>query len=219
MKFLFDLFPVLLFFITFKYAGQHPEAAAAWLWGDVTPEQAPILLATAVVIPATALQILYMRLKTGRVEKMLLISLGLVVVLGGLTLLLRDETFIKWKPTLLYWAIAAGMGGAALFRRNAMRLMLAGQLQEWTLPDFVWVRLNLAWILFFAAMGGLNLFVAFHFSTDIWVDFKLFGGMGLLFLFALGQGVYLSRHLREAGKDAAHGDAIPMDATSGEEKI
>ncbi|MCL2022510.1 MAG: septation protein A [Betaproteobacteria bacterium] len=200
MKFLFDLFPVLLFFITFKYAGQHPEAAAAWLWGDIAPEQAPILLATAVVIPATALQILYARLKHGRVEKMLLISLALVVVLGGLTLLLRDETFIKWKPTMLYWAIAVGMGGAALFRRNATRLMLAAQLQEWTLPDFVWFRLNLAWILFFAAMGCLNLFVAFNFSTDIWVDFKLFGGMGLLFLFALGQGVYLSRHLHEKGE-------------------
>jgi intracellular septation protein len=76
--------------------------------------------------------------------------------------------------------------------------MLAGQLQEYIVPDFVWLRLNLAWILFFTAMGGLNLFVAFRFSTDIWVDFKLFGGMGLLFLFALGQGLYLSRHLRPA---------------------
>lgn len=205
MKFLFDLFPVLLFFLTFKYAGHNPEAAAALLWGDVPLEQAPILLATAIVIPATALQILYVYLKHRRVEKMLLVSLGLVVVLGGLTLILRDETFIKWKPTLLYWAIAAGMGGAALFGRNAIRLMLAGQLQEYIVPDFVWLRLNLAWILFFATMGGLNLFVAFRFSTDIWVDFKLFGGMGLLFLFALGQGLYLSRHLRPAN-DAAQGN-------------
>ena len=206
MKFFFDLFPVLLFFIAFKYAGANPEMAASWLWGDVPLEQAPILLATAVVIPATALQILYARLKHGRVERMLLISLALVVVLGGLTLLLRDETFIKWKPTMLYWAIAAGMIGGALFRRNATRLLLAAQLQEWTLPDFVWLRLNLAWILFFTAMGGLNLFVAFNFSTEIWVDFKLFGGMGLLFLFALGQGAYLSRHLH----GPADGDEEPI---------
>jgi intracellular septation protein len=199
MKFFFDLFPVILFFAAFKYAGRHSEQAAAWLgqWLGIVPaEQAPILLATMVVILATMAQIAYARLRHGRVEKMLLFSLVLVVLLGGLTLVLRDATFIKWKPTLLYWAIAASMTVAALFRRNAMRLMLSGNLQ-FSLPEFVWLRLNLAWIVFFLAMGGLNLFVAFRYTIETWVDFKLFGMMALFFLFALGQGMYLSRYMKE----------------------
>ncbi|MDR0529569.1 MAG: septation protein A [Zoogloeaceae bacterium] len=200
MQFLFDLFPVILFFAAFKYAQQQPEMAVAWLspWlGDFPPKQAPILAATLVVILATILQILYTRLKHGAVSKMLWTSLVLIVALGGLTLALRDETFIKWKPTLLYWAFAGGMGVAALFRRNAIRLMLAKQIGENALPASVWNRLNCAWIAFFMGMGGLNLWVAFHYATETWVNFKLVGGIGLMLLFALAQGLYLARHLKD----------------------
>lgn len=200
MKFLFDLFPVLLFFITFKVAEKQPETAASWLarltGGDlVAPAQAPILIATVVVILATLLQVLWVRLRHGKVDRMLWFSLALVVVLGGLTLVLRDEGFIKWKPTLLYWGFALAMtAGALVFRKNAIKSMLSGQFE---LPEPVWSRLNYSWVAFFAVMGVLNLIVAFHFATDIWVNFKLFGGMGLMLLFAVAQAFFLSKYVED----------------------
>lgn len=200
MKFLFDLFPVLLFFITFKVVEKQPEAAVSLMsrltGGDILlPAQAPILLATVVVILATMFQVGWVRLRHGKVDKMLWFSLILVVLFGGLTLLLRDEHFIKWKPTVLYWGMGLAMLVSALvFKKNAIRAMLSAQVQ---LPEPVWTRLNGAWVVFFALMGGLNLLVAFHFSTDIWVNFKLFGGIGLMFAFAVIQGIYLSRYVEE----------------------
>jgi len=126
---------------------------------------------------------------------MLWVSLALVVVMGGLTVWLHSETFIKWKPTLLYWVMALAFAVAWVgWRKNLVRVMLGSQM---TLPDAVWQRLNIAWAAFFAAMGALNLWVAYTFSTPAWVNFKLFGIMGLLLVFALAQGVYLSRHLRD----------------------
>jgi len=126
-------------------------------------------------------------------------------VLGGLTVWLKSETFIKWKPTGLYWAMGLSiLVSQYLFGRNLLKVMLGQQL---TLPDPVWLRLAWAWIGFFAAMGLINLWVAYNFSTDTWVNFKLFGGIGLMLLFTLAQGLYISRHLPEedaaAGKDAA----------------
>lgn len=197
MKLLFDLFPVILFFVSFKYAGNHQELAAEWispLIGSITPAQAPILLATVVVILATLAQIGWVYWRHGKVERMLWISLALVVVFGSMTLIFRNDAFIKWKPTVLYWIMAGGMVSAILFKKNAVRLMLQDKLE---LPENIWVRLNLAWISFFIAMGGLNLFVAYSYPTDIWVNFKLFGGMGLLLLFIVAQGAYLSRHIKE----------------------
>jgi len=124
---------------------------------------------------------------------MLWVSLVLVVVLGGLTIWFHSETFIKWKPTLLYWVMAGAFAlGPLLFGKNLLRLLLGAQLQ---LPDPVWRRLNWAWVAFFAVMGSLNLWVAYTFSTNIWVNFKLFGSVGLMLLFTLAQGLYLSRHL------------------------
>lgn len=207
MKFLFDLFPVFLFFLTFKLAGRAPESVAAWLgrltggeW--VAPAQAPILLATGVVILATLGQVAWVRLRHGKVDKMLWFSLVLVVLLGGLTLALRDENFIKWKPTILYWGFVVAMAVSTLgFGKNALKTMLSAQL---TLPEPVWARLNLSWIVFFLLMGGLNLLVAFHFSTDTWVSFKLFGGMGLMLLFVVIQGLFLAKYLEEPpGKPGA----------------
>ncbi len=200
MKLLFDLFPVILFFGAFKYSEKHPETAADLLTSllgsaAVDLKQAPILLATVVVIVATVAQIVWVRIRHGKVDKMLWISLGLVVVFGGLTLFFQNEAFIKWKPTLLYWVFAGSMAFSSLVLiKNAIRTMLGEQM---TLPEPVWARVNLAWIAFFAAMGVLNLIIAFNFPTDTWVNFKLFGGMGLMLLFVLAQGMLLSKYIEE----------------------
>ena len=200
MKLLFDLFPVILFFVSFKYSEKNPEAAASWLatlLGStaIDIKQAPILLATVVVIVATVAQIAWVHFRHGKVDKMLWVSLVLVVVFGGMTLIFQDETFIKWKPTILYWVFAGSMAFATLvLKKNPVRAMLGEQL---TLPDPVWNKVTLSWIAFFLFMGALNLIVAFNFPTDTWVNFKLFGGMGLLLLFVLGQGLMLSKYVEE----------------------
>ena len=200
MKLLFDLFPVILFFGAFKYAEKNPETAAAWvasLLGSavVDVKQAPILLATVVVIAATIAQIAWVHFRHGKVDKMLWISLGLVVVFGGMTLAFQNEAFIKWKPTILYWVFAISLGFSALvMKKNPMKAMLGEQL---TLPEPVWGKVTLSWIAFFAVMGVLNLLVAFNFPTDTWVNFKLFGGMGLMLVFVIGQGLLLSKYIEE----------------------
>ncbi len=200
MKLLFDLFPVILFFVTFKVSGNNPESAAhlvGTLLGSaaVDAKQAPILLATIVVILATIAQIAWVHFRHGKVDRMLWVSLVLVVVFGGMTLVFQDETFIKWKPTILYWVFAGSMAFAALvLKKNPIKAMLGEQL---TLPEPVWGKVNLSWIAFFLFMGALNLIVAFNFPTDTWVNFKLFGGMGLLLLFVLGQGLMLSKYVED----------------------
>jgi intracellular septation protein len=202
MKLLADFLPIILFFAAFKYAGSDKDAAAAFAsehfgflvsGGRVGAEEAPVLLATLVVIVATLAQVLLLKLRGKRVDTMLWVSLGLVMVLGGLTVWFHSETFIKWKPTLLYWVMGgAFLLGPLLFGKNLLRLLLGEQLR---LPDPVWQRLNWAWVAFFGAMGALNLWVAYSFSTDTWVNFKLFGGIGLMLVFTLAQGLYLSRYL------------------------
>ena len=200
MKLLFDLFPVILFFVTFKYSEKNPELAASWmasLMGSaaVDPKIAPILLATVVVIVATVAQIIWVAFRHGKVDKMLWVSLVLVVVFGGMTLVFQDESFIKWKPTILYWVFAGSMAFAALvMKKNAIKAMLGEQL---TLPEPVWTKVNLSWIAFFVVMGFLNIIIAFNFPTDVWVNFKLFGGMGLMLVFVLGQGLMLSKYVEE----------------------
>ena len=175
MKFLFDLFPVVLFFIAFKLEG--------------------IYVATAVAIAATFVQVGWLALRRKKIDPMLWVSLGIIVVFGGATLALQDETFIKWKPTVLYGLFGGALAGAQLlFRRNLIRMMLGKQMQ---LPDPVWTRLNWSWVGFFLFMGAANLFVAYNYSTDQWVNFKLFGGMGLMLLFVIGQAVFLSRYVEE----------------------
>lgn len=175
MKLLVDFFPIILFFIVFKTLG--------------------IFAATAVAIVATVGQIAWLRWRNGRVEPMQWLSLGVIVVFGGATLLAQDETFIKWKPTVLYWLMGGGLIVAEyLFKRNGIRALMGTQLE---LPDPAWRQLLNAWAAFFAAMGVINLWVAYHFDTDTWVNFKLFGGLGLMVLFVLGQAVYLSKHMKQ----------------------
>lgn len=173
MKFLFDLFPVILFFAAYKFAD--------------------IYVATGVAIVATFGQIAWVHFRHGKVDKMLWVSLGLIVVFGGMTLILRDPTFIKWKPTILYWVFATTLLVSALvFRKNLIRSMLE---QQVALPEPMWMKLNLAWVTFFAVMGALNLYVANHYSESDWVNFKLFGGMGLMFAFIIVQGILLAPYI------------------------
>jgi intracellular septation protein len=201
MKLLFDLFPVILFFLAYTAGKRAPDAATGIVSGllaavgvssQVSLEQAPILLATLVAIVATFGQVGWLLARGRKVDRMLWISLAIIVLMGGATVLLRDPTFIKWKPTVLYWAFAGVLLGAAwLFQKNLIRSMMEQQI---SLPDPVWTRLNLSWGAFFLLMGALNLYVAYHFSESAWVNFKLFGGLGLMVLFVLAQGLYLSRH-------------------------
>jgi intracellular septation protein len=186
MKLLLDFLPLVFFFATYKVAGANPDAAAAlatqWMggWvsgGAVGPKEAPVLLATVVVIIGTLLQVGWMKLNRRKIDLMLWISLGLIVVLGGLTIWFHNETF---------------------FHRNLLRSTLGGELE---LADAVWQRLNIAWIAYFALMGLINLWFVYAFSTDAWATFHSFGTTGLSILFIIGQGVYLSRHLEPTPAD------------------
>jgi len=175
MKFLFDLFPVILFFIAFKLQG--------------------IYVATGVAIAASFAQIGWLWLRGRKIDAMLWVSLAIIVVFGSATLLLHDETFIKWKPTVLYWLFASVLSvSALLFRKNLIRTMLGEQIQ---MPDPAWTKLNFSWVGFFACMGVLNLYVAFNYPTDTWVNFKLFGSMGLMLAFVIAQGLFLARYVEQ----------------------
>jgi len=173
MKFLFDLFPVILFFVAFKFFG--------------------IYTATAVAMVATVAQIIYSKIRHGKVEKMLLISGVIITVFGGATLLLKDPAFIQWKPTVLYWLFSASLIGAQLiFKKNLIRNMMEAQI---SLPDNIWTKLNLAWAALFLALGFLNLYVAFNYTQDAWVNFKLFGVTGIMFVFIILQTLILSKYM------------------------
>lgn len=173
MKILFDLFPVILFFVTFKFAG--------------------VFTATAASIVATFAQVAWVKHRHGKVDTMLWVSFAIITVFGGATLLLHNETFIKWKPTVLYWTFSiALLLSPILFKKNLMRALMQDKLP---LPDSTWANLNLAWGAFFATIGAINLYVAFNFPTDTWVNFKLFGITGLIFLFILAQAAMLAKYV------------------------
>lgn len=164
--------------------------------GAVGPNEAPILLATVVVMIATLAQVAFLVLRRQKVDMMLWVSLALVVLLGGATIWLHSETFIKWKPTVLYWAMGFALAASAgFFKKNLIQRLLSEKVD---VPASVWARLNWAWIVFFLLMGGLNLFVVYSFSSEVWVNFKLFGVLGLMLVFTVAQGVYLSRHMSES---------------------
>ncbi|MBK4734572.1 septation protein A [Noviherbaspirillum pedocola] len=206
MKFLFDMFPVILFFGVFKWGESHGDAAQSLVGtylsglvsgGHVTADQAPILIATAVAIVATIAQIVYLLARRRKVDAMLWVSLAIIVVFGGATIYFHNDTFIKWKPTVLYWVFAVALaGGQLLMRKNPIRMMMGHQVD---LPDAVWDKLNMAWAGFFAAMGVLNLYVAFNFSTSAWVNFKMFGSIGLMIAFVVAQSMVLSKYMKDAG--------------------
>ncbi|MBB5016955.1 intracellular septation protein [Chitinivorax tropicus] len=177
MKFLFDLFPIILFFVTYF----------------VTDKD--IFAATAVTIAATIAQVAWMWFKHRKVDGMLLLSLFLVVGLGSLTLVFHNKTFIMWKPTALYWAFAVTLAGAKLaLGKNLIRSVMEKQM---TLPEPIWSRLMWSWAGFFVFMGALNLFVAFRFSEETWVKFKMFGGLGLMLVFVVLQSMMLAKYIED----------------------
>ncbi len=169
MKLLFDLLPVILFFAAFKLKG--------------------IFVATGVAIAASVLQIGWMFVRRKKVDPMMWASLGIIAVFGGATIILHNETYIKWKPTILYWLMGAVLvGGQVFFKKNGMKGLLGKQM---VLSDKAWNAMNLSWGIFFAVIGCVNLIVAYSFSTDTWVNFKLFGIMGCIFVFAIVQSMIL----------------------------
>lgn len=196
MKLLFDLFPVILFFAAFKIAEGQPDAAIAlaerFMGEGLTPMTAPVFIATVVAIAATFLQVGWLMLRGRKVEPMLWISLAVIVVFGSLTLYLRNEMFIKWKPTILYWIFGGILVYGNIAGRNFIRMLLSKA--EIEMPGHAWGTLQNMWIGFFAAMGVVNLLVAYLCSTDTWVNFKLFGLMGLTLVFTIGIGVFMTKH-------------------------
>ncbi|AZR82072.1 septation protein A [Thiomicrospira sp. S5] len=191
MKLLFDLFPVILFFIAFKLYG--------------------IYVATAVAIVASILQVAYVYAKNKRVEKMHIITLALIIILGGATLIFQDEAFIKWKPTVVNWGFALiFLGSHFIGQKPIIRRMMD---QAISLPDRVWLNLSYMWIVFFIFSGIANIYVAYQYDTDTWVNFKLFGLMGLTLVFIIVQGIYISRYIKETGKQFDETEQRVMDAS------
>ncbi|MCX2522719.1 septation protein A [Larsenimonas rhizosphaerae] len=176
MKMLIDFFPIAIFFLVYQLTKD-------------------IVLATAVLIPATIAQVLFTWWRFRKIEKVHLVTLALVVVLGGATVIFQNGDFIKWKPTIVNWLFGVAfllsplIGGKPLIQRMMEKNL--------SLPAPVWMRLNLAWVAFFMVLGAVNIFVFKTYSEETWVDFKLFGMMGLTILFILIQGVYLARHMKD----------------------
>ena len=207
MKFLFDLLPIVLFFGVFKTAeffqAESFQLVSKYMSGMISggvikPDQAPIMLATVVAIVATTLQILYIKLRGRKVDGLLWVSFLIISIFGSLTIYLHNDSFIKWKPTIIYWVYALVMLVAQfIFRKNMMRQAMEEQIK---LPDDVWHKLGLAWAGFFTVLGLVNLFAAFVVfkdNTGGWVSFKLFGMSALMFVFILGQTFYLSKYIEE----------------------
>lgn len=200
MKLFFDMLPLILFFVAFKVADSNAESAARFATeqfgfavsgGIVGATEAPVLIATLVVMAATLLQIAFLVLNRKKVDTMLWVTFGLVTVLGGATVWFADPTFIKWKPSVLYWVMAVVFWvSQAFFGKNLLQVLAGAQME---LPKRDWLRLNLAWVAFFALMGVLNLYVAYNFSTATWASFKVFGLTGLMLVFMVAQGIYIAR--------------------------
>ncbi len=213
MKFLLDFLPLLLFFGTFKFADANKEWAAAFAsnhlgflvsGGVVGVEEAPVLLATLIVIAATLVQVITLKLMRRKIDLMLWITLTLVVVLGGATVWFHNAKFIMWKPSIAFWAMGIALWvSQAVFKKNLLQSMIGGEMQ---LPPLVWHRLNFAWIAFFGLMGLINLYVAYSYSQSTWATFKVFGVYGLMIVFTVAQVLYLSRYVQDESAEEATPD-------------
>ena len=173
MKFIVEFLPLTLFFLTY------------WLSRD-------IFIATGVLISLTTFPVCWAWLRNRKVKVSQYIAMSLTVVLGGATLLLHEKSFIMWKPTVLYWIVAIYLIISDFIGKNCLKLMIGQQLR---LPPLVWRKLTWAWALFCCFMGAMNLFVAYHFSEEAWVSFKLFGGLGLMVAFVIAQSLFLAKYM------------------------
>lgn len=179
MKLLFDFLPIILFFITYKFFG--------------------IFAATGVAIAASAFQLSWDWYKNHRFEFTYVITFILIAILGGATLFLHNDIFIKWKPTAIYWVLAAVFFGSRLIGKKTVIQRLLGS--KLVLPESIWKRLNTSWIIFFFTVGLVNLFVIYHFSTNTWVYFKLFGVLGITLLFGFLQSLYIAKYVNIHGQE------------------
>ena len=174
MKFLFDLFPVILFFCVFKIYD--------------------IYMATAVAIVTTLIQTVWVWFYHHKIDATMWVSLITITLFGGATLALTDETFIMWKPTVVYGVLAVVLLiSNHLFKKNLIRSLLQDKI---VLPMAAWNKLNASWVAFFIFMGGINLYVAFNYAIDTWVTFKLFGSTGLMLVFVVLQAIVLARYIK-----------------------
>ena len=195
MKFLFDLFPVIVFFAAYKLAGGGEKGGSCSVAPDLPITRDPILLATGLAILATIVQVCWLLVRKKKVPGMLWVSLAIVSVFGGATLYFREPSFIQWKPTILYWAFAVVFFlSPFLLGRSLVRTMLEQQISA---PDRVWGQLNAAWIIFFMLMGAANLVAVHELSCNDWVNFKLYGITGLMLVFVVGQALILARYVEE----------------------
>ena len=203
MKFLLDFFPVVLFFIAYKFFGDLPpqliEVANAlpFVSIDAKEPKDAIYFATLVIIVATIIQNIGHFLAFKKLEKMHIISLGILLAFGTLTLAFKDPLFIKWKVSIFNWVFAMIIIGSQFIGKKPLIERMMSHAIE--VPKKIWKQINLSWGLFFAMVGVVNIYVAYNFSEETWVDFKLFGVLGLTIVFMIAQGIYLAKH------------ALPMD--------
>jgi intracellular septation protein len=175
MKFFYDYFPIICFFIAYKLFG--------------------IYIATGVTMVASVLQVAFFWLWHRRFEKLHLITLALVIFLGSSTLIFHKTIFIKWKPSIIYWVFALILLFSRYFSKKPLLQKMLGD--KINLPEKIWHRLNLTWTAFFIFLGALNLYVVYHYSTDGWVNFKLFGTLGLVLVFVVAQALYMTRYMEK----------------------
>ncbi len=215
MKQLLDFFPIILFFIVYKFYLDLPDELILGI-NDLIPflRIAPgessdaIYLATLTAIVVTLIQVSIAAIMVGKVEKMPLITLVLLIVFGGATLLFKDPLFIQWKPTAINWLFALVFAGSHFIGKKPLVQRMMSQALEIE-DDRVWIKLNIAWIGFFLFSGIANLLVApeidplnFQFSEDSWVDFKLFGLLGLTVVFVVAQAFYLAKYIPSTSEEA-----------------
>ena len=183
MKFLFDFFPLIAFYAAYQISKAYGENDNA------------IFIATGVIILATIIQVVYNWFKHRKVVKMHIITVVLVTFFGGLTLILHDPVFIKWKVSIVNWLFGAVfIGSQFIGDKNITERMMSAAV---TAPDRVWAKLNFSWALFFIGVGFLNVYIFKNYSEEIWVDFKVYGLLGLTFIFIVFQGIYLARYMSD----------------------
>ena len=182
MRFLFDYLFIICFFIAYKFYG--------------------IYIATAIAMTVSTLQVSAYWIRFHRFEKFHLITLMFILLLGGCTLIFHKAIFIKWKPTVIYWAFSIILLSSHFFGKHTLIHRILKEKVE--LSQKTWSRLNLSWVLFFLILGILNLIVVYHFNTNIWINFKLFGTLGLMLIFILGQAFYIVRHIPQNTKTDTH---------------